>query len=87
VKASSLALGSINRGQRAAGPAAPRPHATPTSALRRLRESVRAAAPGGEGPAGRPFLANFRPLLPGDEDRFRSLGAPLDLRGPGIHGH
>ncbi|KAI8464281.1 MAG: hypothetical protein J3K34DRAFT_492332 [Monoraphidium minutum] len=51
------------------------------SALAALRGSVRSAAEWRP-----PFLLNFHPLLPGDEDRQRSLGQPLDLSGPGIHG-
>ncbi|KIZ03449.1 hypothetical protein MNEG_4506 [Monoraphidium neglectum] len=51
-----------------------------TSALQRLRDSVRS-----DDERRPPFLVNFHPLMPGDEDRFESLGQVLDLRGPGIH--
>jgi hypothetical protein len=49
------------------------------SSLQRLRASVRSEAERRPG-----FLLNFRPLRAGDEDRYRSLGAPFDLRGPSI---
>jgi len=50
------------------------------SSLQRLRSSVKS-----EAERRPPFLTNFHPLLPGDKDRFQSLGLPLDLRGAGIH--
>ncbi len=49
------------------------------SSLQRLRNSVK--TPAEKAP---PFLMHFHPLKPGDEDRFQSLGLPLELRN-GIH--